>query len=74
VGAAGRGKPIINLIQIQQEEKIAGMIAVGDFEKPGNIIMVSRQGHIKKTALQAYSNPRVAGISACGVWRRSLRV
>ncbi|HSR69447.1 MAG TPA: DNA gyrase subunit A [Acidobacteriota bacterium] len=67
VGAAGRGKPIINLIQVQPEEKIAGMIAVDDFEKPGNIIMVSRQGYIKKTALTAYSNPRVAGIIACGV-------
>ncbi|HSR49798.1 MAG TPA: DNA gyrase subunit A [Acidobacteriota bacterium] len=67
VGAAGRGKPIINLIQVQSEEKIAGMIAVADFEKPGNVVMVSRQGYIKKTALKAYSNPRVAGIIACGV-------
>jgi len=67
VGAAGKGRPIINLIDLDQGEKIADIVSVGDFDSEDFLVMVSRKGFIKKTRLQAYSNPRKAGIIACTV-------
>jgi DNA gyrase subunit A len=67
VEAAGKGRPIINLIQISKDENIAGIVAVNDFEDASSVVMVSRKGFIKKTALKAFSNPRANGIIACGV-------
>ena len=67
VGAAGKGKPIINLVKLERGEKVADMIAVQDFKTPGFIVMASRQGRIKKTALGAYSRPLAKGIIACAV-------
>ncbi len=67
VGAAGKGKPLINLVKLERGEKIADMIAVQDFTEPGYVVMVSKRGYIKKTDLQAFSNPRSAGIISCTV-------
>jgi DNA gyrase subunit A len=41
------------------------MIAVQDFAQPGYVVMSSRYGYIKKTALEAFSNPRTTGLIAC---------
>ena len=67
VGSAGKGKPIVGLAGLDKDEKIADMIAVQDFDQSSQVVMASRQGHIKKTPLQAFSHPRVNGIIACGV-------
>ncbi len=67
VGAAGKGKPIVNLVNLERGEKIADMIAVQDFSEPTFVVMASRKGHVKKTSLAAYSHPRTTGIIACGV-------
>ncbi len=67
VGAAGKGKPIVNLVKLERGEKVADMIAVQDFKTPGFIVMASRQGRVKKTALSAYSRPMAKGIIACAV-------
>jgi DNA gyrase subunit A len=67
VGAAGRGKPIINLINIEKDEQIADIISVKNFEDDRFVMMASRHGYVKKTELKAFSNPRTAGIIACGV-------
>ena len=67
VGAAGRGKPIVNLIHLEKDEQIADIMAVDDFDTEDFIVTVSRKGFIKKTRLQAFSNPRKAGIIACSV-------
>ncbi|MCF7918589.1 MAG: DNA gyrase subunit A [Candidatus Cloacimonetes bacterium] len=64
VGRSARGKAIVNLIQIQREEKIESFVTVRDFEQPYFITMVTRKGTVKKTDLQAYSHPRVTGIIA----------
>ena len=69
VGAAGKGKPIVNLVKLERGEKVADMIAVQDFKTPGFIVMASRQGRVKKTALGAYSRPMAKGIIACAVAR-----
>ena len=65
VGAAGKGKAIVNLINLVQGERIADMVAVQDFSQGGHVVMCSRHGYIKKTALEAFSNPRATGIIAC---------
>ena len=43
------------------------MISIQDLSQPGYIVMTSRAGYIKRTALAAFSNPRRAGIIACSV-------
>lgn len=67
VGSAGKGKPIVNMIQLGRSEKVADMMAVPNFEKAGYVMMVSRRGYTKKTRLQVFSRPRSTGIVACAV-------
>ncbi|MBI4444652.1 MAG: DNA gyrase subunit A [Acidobacteria bacterium] len=67
VGAAGKGKAIVNLVNLEKGEKIADMISAQDFSQSGYVVMASRQGYIKKTELSAFSNPRSTGIIACSV-------
>jgi DNA gyrase subunit A len=52
---------------MEEGEKIAAMLAVKEFEDDKFIVMGSRLGVVKKTALSAFSNPRVGGIIAMGV-------
>ena len=67
VGADGRGKSIANLVQMEDGEKIASMVAVREFDDQHHVVMGTRSGTIKKTALSAYSNPRAGGIIAMGI-------
>lgn len=67
VGTAGRGKAIVNLVNISKDEKIADILSVKDFEADHYVVMASAQGIIKKTALSEFSNPRSAGIIAVTV-------
>jgi len=56
------GKAIVNLLQLRENEKITAFIPVKEFT--GNLVMLTKQGTIKKTELSAYSNPRKGGIIA----------
>jgi DNA gyrase subunit A len=67
VGTAGKGKAIVNLVNISNEEKIADILSVKDFEADQYVVMATAQGTIKKTALSEFSNPRSAGIIAITV-------
>jgi DNA gyrase subunit A len=67
VGPGGKGKSIANLVSMEEGEKIAAMLAVKEFEDDKFIVMGSRRGVVKKTALSAFSNPRAGGIIAMGV-------
>lgn len=62
-GRAAKGKALINLLQLSEGEKIATALPVRDF-KEGFLVMFTKNGTIKKTALTAYSNPRGKGIIA----------
>jgi DNA gyrase subunit A len=57
-----KGKAIINLVQMQVGSKISSTIPVKDFSGDKYLVMVTKQGQIKKTKLDAYSNPRKGGI------------
>jgi DNA gyrase subunit A len=63
-GRATKGKAIVNLLQVSQEEKIAAILSIPRFEEGKYVVMATRQGLIKKTSLDAYSNPRAGGVRA----------
>jgi len=63
-GKTSRGRPIVNLIDIEKGEKIKTFVSVKDFTQGGNIIIATKGGIIKKTALEAFSRPRRSGIVA----------
>ncbi len=65
--AAGRGKAMVNLINLPSNEKIAGVIPVRAFVEGQYAVMVTRQGVIKKTELSEFANIRSNGIIAMGV-------
>jgi DNA gyrase subunit A len=67
VGPGGKGKSIANLVALEEGERIAAMLAVKEFEENKFVVMGTRRGVVKKTALSAFSNPRAGGIIAMGV-------
>ena len=62
-----RGYNIVNLLPLSDGEKIAAMLRVSDFEDGKYVIMVTKNGKIKRTALSAYKNVRKNGLSAIGL-------
>ncbi len=66
-GRAARGKAIVNLINLAQGERLAAILPVRDFADDKSVVMVTKKGVIKKTALAAYANPRASGIIAMSV-------
>ncbi len=67
VGPDGRGKSIANLVQMAPDEKLADVITIRTFDDAKYVVMGTRLGTIKKTELEAYSNPRAGGIIAMGI-------
>jgi DNA gyrase subunit A len=67
VGPQGKGKAIVNLVQLQTGDKIAAVCSVRDFEAGGHVLLATRKGIVKKTEFAAFSNPRPSGIIALGV-------
>jgi DNA gyrase subunit A len=60
-----RGRAIVNLLNLTPEEKIRDCVAVRDFDLPGHyLMMATKKGIVKKTALEAYSRPKKGGIIA----------
>jgi DNA gyrase subunit A len=66
-GRITRGKAIINLLNLSPEEKVTTILSLKDFSPGKFITFVTKNGTIKKTALEAYSNPRAGGIIALGL-------
>ena len=66
LGRAAKGKAIVNVLNLQPDEVVQTMLPVRDFnDVAGDYILLStRKGSIKKTALSQFSNPRRAGIIA----------
>jgi DNA gyrase subunit A len=64
MGRTARGKAIVNLFQLSQEEKITAVFPVKEFKKDLFLFMATKKGVVKKTSLEAYSNPRSKGINA----------
>ncbi len=67
VGPQGRGKAVVNLVQLHAKEKIAAFAAVKEFASGRYVLLATRKGIVKKTELSAFSNPRAGGIIALSV-------
>ncbi len=63
-GRASKGKAIVNLVNLSPEERVASVLPVKEFTEGKSVVMVTKRGIIKKTELEAYSNPRSGGIIA----------
>ena len=61
-GRNAKGKPIVNLLRIDPGERIAAVIPVKEFAEDKFLLMLTKNGIVKKTALSAYSRPRKGGI------------
>lgn len=59
-----KGMNIVNLLPLAPEEKVTAMIHVSEFEGDSYLCMVTRQGIIKRTRLDAYANARKNGLIA----------
>jgi DNA gyrase subunit A len=63
-GRVTRGKAIVNLLNLNPQEKVTAILSLKDFAKDKFITFLTKRGIIKKTTLEAYSNPRAGGIIA----------
>jgi len=67
IGAAARGKAIVNLLQVENGESVRALLSLKDFSQAKYVVMLTRGGRIKKTELSAFSNPRTSGIIAIDI-------
>jgi DNA gyrase subunit A len=66
-GRAARGKPIVNLLHLEEGEKVSAFLSVREFQEGRFVVFATKQGLIKKTELMSYANPRPSGIRAIGL-------
>ncbi len=66
-GRATKGKALINVLPISPEEKVTAILPVAAFAPDRYILQATERGVVKKTSLEAYSNPRAGGIIALGL-------
>ncbi|HPS77600.1 MAG TPA: DNA gyrase subunit A [Thermoanaerobaculaceae bacterium] len=62
-----RGKAIVNLLPIAQDERVAALVAIKEFDPGQFVLFATRRGKVKKTALVEYQNIRSTGIIALDV-------
>jgi DNA gyrase subunit A len=66
-GPAAKGKAIVNLLNLEKEEKVATTVTVREFSEDRFLIFATERGTIKKTELAAFANPRSGGIIAINI-------
>src|SRR5262245_33851671 len=59
-----KGRAVVNLLNLQEGEKVFNCLAVRDFDDVRQVVMATRKGTVKKTALSEYSRPKAGGIIA----------
>ena len=63
-GRNARGKPIVNLLPLEEGEHITAILAVKEFVEGSHVFMATSEGTVKKTSLMDFSRPRANGIIA----------
>src|SRR5205085_10420185 len=63
-GRGARGKPMVNLLPLEEGEKINALLPVKQYDEQHFVFMATRAGTVKKTPLAAFSRPRSTGIIA----------
>jgi DNA gyrase subunit A len=66
-GRGSRGKPIVNLLPLDDGERITAVLPIREYTEDRYIFMATAMGTVKKTSLVAFSRPRTAGIIAVGL-------
>ncbi|HET8552367.1 MAG TPA: DNA gyrase subunit A [Gammaproteobacteria bacterium] len=59
-----RGKPIVNLLPLDQDERITAVLPVREYAEDSFVFMATRNGTVKKTSLEQFSRPRSTGLIA----------
>jgi DNA gyrase subunit A len=67
VGTAGKGKGIVNLVNLGPDEKMTAVLPVTEFAEDRFVMFATLRGVVKKTRLDAFSNPMARGIIAISV-------
>ena len=63
-GRTAKGKAFVNLIPLQEGERVVALLPVREFSEGAFVVMATRRGYIKKTSLDAFGNVRSSGIIA----------
>jgi len=63
-GRGARGKPMVNLLPLEEGEKINALLPIKQYDEQHFVFMATRAGTVKKTPLSAFSRPRSTGIIA----------
>jgi len=63
-GRAARGRPVVNLLNLSEGEKVSAFLRVREFQQGRFVIFATKRGVVKKTELMAHSNPRSTGTRA----------
>lgn len=71
VGPSGRGKAIVNLLEMQPDEKVQSILAVKEFREDQYVVIMTDTGLIKKTRLSEFRNVRRGGIIAMSLRPKS---
>jgi DNA gyrase subunit A len=66
-GRGSRGKPIVNLLPLDDNERITAVLPIREYEEDKFVFMATARGTVKKTPLSAFARPRTAGIIAVGL-------
>jgi DNA gyrase subunit A len=66
-GRGSRGKPMVNLLPLEESERITAVLPIREYEDDRFVFMATATGTVKKTPLAAFARPRTAGIIAVGL-------
>ncbi len=66
-GRTAKGKAFVNLIPLQEGERVVALLPVREFSEGAFVVMATRRGYIKKTSLDAFANVRSSGIIALSI-------
>jgi DNA gyrase subunit A len=66
-GRTAKGKAFVNLIPLQEGERVVALLPVREFSEGAFVVMATRRGYIKKTSLDLFSNIRSSGIIALSI-------
>ncbi|MGI9280977.1 MAG: DNA gyrase subunit A [Endozoicomonas sp.] len=66
-GRTSRGRPIVNILPLEEEERITAMLPVEEYTEGHFVFMATVSGTVKKTPLEQFSRPRSSGLIALGL-------
>ncbi|MGB9670653.1 MAG: DNA gyrase subunit A [Halothiobacillaceae bacterium] len=66
-GGQARGRPIINILPLEEGERIEALLPLRDFSSDAYVLFATRNGIVKKTPLSEFSRPRPSGIIAIDI-------